>query len=92
MKELFTIIYRRPVPKKFREKNDVTFFRPQNKAHQRLAGCKPEKLLVWKFSMRNTAAKLTFPILKFNVTFIDKSHGHTKRRCVRYLKPDPSPK
>ena len=42
--------------------------------------------------MRNTAAKLTFPILKFNVTFIDKSHGHTKRRCVRYLKPDPSPK
>ena len=42
--------------------------------------------------MWNTAAKLTFPILKFNVAFIDKSHGHTKRRCVRYLKPDPSPK
>ena len=42
--------------------------------------------------MRNTAAKLTFIILKFNVTFINKSHGDTKRRCVRYLKPDPSPK
>ena len=32
--------------------------------------------------MRNTAAKVTFIILKFNVTFINKSHGDTKRRCV----------
>ena len=32
--------------------------------------------------MRNTAAKFTFIILKFNVTFINKSHGDTKRRCV----------
>ena len=46
MKELFIIIYRRPVPSKFREKNDVKFYRQENKAHQILAGCKPEKLLV----------------------------------------------
>ena len=32
--------------------------------------------------MRNTAAKLTLIILKFNVAFINKSHGDTKRRCV----------
>ena len=32
--------------------------------------------------MRNTVAKLPFIILKFNVTFINKSHGDTKRRCV----------
>ena len=42
--------------------------------------------------MRNAAAKLTFIMPKFNVTFINKSHGDTKRRCVRYLKSDPSPK
>ena len=41
--------------------------------------------------MRNTAAKLAFIILKLNVTFINKSYGDTKRRCVRYLTPDPSP-
>ena len=32
--------------------------------------------------MRNTVAKLTFIILAFNITFIDKSHGDTKRKCV----------
>ena len=32
--------------------------------------------------MRNTEAKLTFIILKFNVTFINKPHGDTKGRCV----------
>ena len=32
--------------------------------------------------MRKRAAKLTFIILKFNVTFINKSHGDTKKRCV----------
>ena len=42
--------------------------------------------------MRNKAAELTFIIFKFNVTFINKSHGDTKRRCMPYLKPDPSPK
>ena len=52
------------------------------KAYQTLAGCKPEKLLVWKLCMTNTAAKLKFVILKFNVTFINKSHGDTERRCV----------
>ena len=47
MKELFIIMYRRPVPKANSEKkNDVTFYRQQNKAHQILAGCKPGKLLV----------------------------------------------
>ena len=32
--------------------------------------------------MRSTAAKLRSIILKFNVTFINKLHGDTKRRCV----------
>ena len=32
--------------------------------------------------MMNTAAKLTFVILKFNVTFINKSPGDTKKRCL----------
>ena len=39
--------------------------------------------------MRNTAAKPTFIILKFNITFIKKSYGVQKK--MRYLKPDPSP-
>ena len=38
--------------------------------------------------MRNAASKLTFIILTFNVTFINKSRGgHIKRRCIIY-KPD----
>ena len=41
--------------------------------------------------MRNAAAKLTFMILTLNVTFINESHGDIKRRCMHYLKPDPSP-
>ena len=32
--------------------------------------------------MRNTLAKLTFTILAFNVTCINKSCGYTKRRGV----------
>ena len=32
--------------------------------------------------MRNTVAKLTFIVLTFNVTFINKSHGDIKRRCI----------
>ena len=32
--------------------------------------------------MRNTVAKLTFIALTFNVKFINKSYGDTKRRCV----------
>ena len=32
--------------------------------------------------MRNAPAKLTFIVLTFNVTFINKSYGDTKRRCV----------
>ena len=32
--------------------------------------------------MRNRAGKLTFIILKFNVTFINKSNGDAKRRCI----------
>ena len=32
--------------------------------------------------MWNTVAKLTFIIVAFNVTFINKSYGHTKGRCV----------
>ena len=32
--------------------------------------------------MAKTAAKLTFIILIFKVTFINKSYGDTKRRCV----------
>ena len=47
MKELFSIVYRRPVSSKFREKNDVTFYRQQNKAHQILAACKLEKHLLY---------------------------------------------
>ena len=39
--------------------------------------------------MRNAAAKLTFTIL--NVTFINKSHGDIRRRCI-YLKTRPKPK
>ena len=39
--------------------------------------------------MRNAALKLTFIILTFNVTFINKSHGEKK---MHFLKPDPSPK
>ena len=34
--------------------------------------------------MRNTAAKLTFLILTFNVTFIDKNYDDTKRRYYIY--------
>ena len=41
--------------------------------------------------MRNAAAKLTFIILTFNVTFINKSHGHIKRRCIFYYQA-PKPK
>ena len=40
--------------------------------------------------MRNAAATLTFIILTFTATFINKSHGDIKRRYIRYLKPDPS--
>ena len=32
--------------------------------------------------MRNTVAKLTFIVLTFNVTFISKSYGDTKRKSV----------
>ena len=32
--------------------------------------------------MRNIVAKLTFIILAFNVTFINKLCDDTKRRCV----------
>ena len=32
--------------------------------------------------IRNAAAKLAFIILTFNVTFINKSHGDMKRRCI----------
>ena len=32
--------------------------------------------------MRNAASKLTFIILTFNVTFINKSRGHIKRRWI----------
>ena len=45
-----------------------------------------KKILARKFvsmkTLRNTLAKLTFIVLPFNVTFIDKSYGDTKRRCV----------
>ena len=34
--------------------------------------------------MRKAAAKLTFIILTFNVTFFNKSHGDIKRRCIIY--------
>ena len=38
--------------------------------------------------MRNAASRLTFIILTFNVTFINKLRGgHIKRRCIIY-KPD----
>ena len=32
--------------------------------------------------MSNTVTKFTFIILALNVTFINKSYGDTKRRCV----------
>ena len=32
--------------------------------------------------MRNAAANSAFIKLKFNVTFISKSYGDTKRKCV----------
>ena len=32
--------------------------------------------------MKNTVAKLTFIVLTFNVTLINKSHGDTKRKRV----------
>ena len=65
------------------EKKMMGHFRgKQDKAHQILAGCKPEKLFVWKLCMRHIARKLKFIILKFNETFINKSHGDTKRRCA----------
>ena len=32
--------------------------------------------------MRKTVAKFTFIVLTFNVTFINKSYGDTKRRCL----------
>ena len=78
MEELFVIIYKRPVPSKFREKNNGTFKRQQNKAHQTIAGCKPENFVSMKLCMRNTAPKLLLIILKFNVTFINKLHGIPK--------------
>ena len=37
--------------------------------------------------MRNTAGKPTLIILTFNVTFIDKSYGNTKRRFKARPKP-----
>ena len=40
------------------------------------------KLSVKELCMRNAAAKLTFIILTFNATFINKSHGDIKRRCI----------
>ena len=36
--------------------------------------------------MRKAAAKPAFIILTFNATFIDKSHGDIKRKCI-ILKP-----
>ena len=39
--------------------------------------------------MRNAAAKLAFIILTFNVTFINKSHGDIKRRCIIKTRPKP---
>ena len=39
--------------------------------------------------MRNAPAKLTFIILTFNVTFINKSHGVIKRRCLFKTRPKP---
>ena len=38
--------------------------------------------------MRNAAAKITFIIHTFNATFLNKSHGDSKRRCITYLKPN----
>ena len=32
--------------------------------------------------MKNTVAKLTFIILAYYVTFINKSYGDIKKRCV----------
>ena len=37
----------------------------------------------------NTAAKLTFVILKFNVTFINKSPGDTKKDALFKTRPKP---
>ena len=43
--------------------------------------------------MRNIVAKLTFIILAFNVTFINKSYGDPKRRSEDALfKTRPKPK
>ena len=39
--------------------------------------------------MRNAPAKLTFIILTFNVTFINKSHGVIKSRCLFKTRPKP---
>ena len=41
--------------------------------------------------MRNAAAKLTFIILTFNVTFINKSHGDIKKEDALF-KTRPKPK
>ena len=39
--------------------------------------------------MRNTAAKPTFIILKFNITFINKSYGDTKEDALFKTRPKP---
>ena len=39
--------------------------------------------------MRNTVAKLTFIVLTFNVTFISKSYGDTKRKPLFKTRPKP---
>ena len=39
--------------------------------------------------MRNTAAKLTFIILTFNITFINKSFGYIKKDALFKTRPKP---
>ena len=64
-------------------KIDGTFQRQPNKAYQMLALVASQKNFQYEnFCMRNAAAKLTFIILTFNITFINKSHGDIKRRCI----------
>ena len=60
MKELFIITssnYRRPVPRKFKEKNDGPFQGQQNKIHQMLAMLLARKIVSMKILYEEHSSK-----------------------------------
>ena len=80
MKELFIIIsskYRRLVPSKFEEKL-MGHFRGRKITPNYLA----RKIVSMKTLYQEHSRKIILIVLAFNVTFIKKPYGDTKRKCI----------